>query len=49
MEKSISLTDAEWSVMECLWSRAPRTGRELTEDREVRHSLRNTRKRVLRV
>lgn len=32
MEKSISLTDAEWSVMECLWSRAPRTGRELTEE-----------------
>ncbi len=32
MEKSISLTEAEWSVMECLWGRAPRTGRELTEE-----------------
>ena len=32
MDKSISLTDAEWSVMECLWGRAPRTGRELTEE-----------------
>ena len=32
MEKNISLTDAEWSVMECLWGRAPQTGRELTEE-----------------
>jgi BlaI family penicillinase repressor len=32
MEKRhISLTDAEWNVMECLWERSPRTGRELTE------------------
>ena len=30
-EKNISLTAAEWSVMECLWEAAPRTGRELTE------------------
>ena len=30
-EKRLSLTDAEWSVMECLWDRSPRTGRELTE------------------
>ena len=30
-EKRLSLTDAEWSVMECLWEAAPRTGRELTE------------------
>ena len=22
-KKSIALTDAEWSVMECLWTRAP--------------------------
>lgn len=27
----IDLTDAEWHVMECLWDKAPRTGRELTE------------------
>ena len=25
---SISLTEAEWTVMECLWERSPRTGRE---------------------
>ena len=32
MEKeNIALTSAEWSVMECLWERSPRTGRELTE------------------
>ena len=31
MGKNINLTGAEWSVMECLWERAPRTGRELTE------------------
>ncbi len=32
MEKeNIALTSAEWSVMECLWEHAPRTGRELTE------------------
>ena len=27
-EKRITLTDAEWAVMECLWEKAPRTGRE---------------------
>lgn len=27
----INLTAAEWSVMECLWERAPLTGREVTE------------------
>lgn len=27
-EKHISLTEAEWTVMECLWEKAPRTGRE---------------------
>ena len=26
-----SLTPAEWNVMECLWERAPRTGREAIE------------------
>lgn len=29
--QSVNLTTAEWSVMECLWERAPLTGRELTE------------------
>jgi BlaI family penicillinase repressor len=29
--KRINLTDAEWNVMECLWEKSPRTGRELTE------------------
>lgn len=24
----ITLTEAEWSVMECLWEKSPRTGRE---------------------
>ena len=27
-EKHISLTEAEWAVMECLWEKSPRTGRE---------------------
>lgn len=26
--KKLSLTEAEWEVMECLWENAPRTGRE---------------------
>ena len=26
--KHISLTEAEWTVMECLWEHSPRTGRE---------------------
>jgi len=30
-EKRINLTEAEWSVMECLWERSPRTGREVTQ------------------
>ena len=25
------LAPAEWNIMECLWERAPQTGRELTE------------------
>ena len=33
MEKeNITLSAAEWKVMECLWEHAPRTGRELTEE-----------------
>lgn len=27
-EKPITLTEAEWAVMECLWEKSPRTGRE---------------------
>ena len=29
--KHISLTEAEWAVMECLWEESPRTGRETVE------------------
>ena len=29
--KHIALTEAEWSVMECLWDFSPRTGREVTD------------------
>ena len=27
-DKQICLTEAEWTVMECLWEKSPRTGRE---------------------
>ena len=30
-ERNISLTPAEWNLMECLWESAPRTGRETVE------------------
>ena len=30
-EHSMSLTSAEWRVMECLWERSPLTGRDVTE------------------
>ena len=30
-EKHIALTEAEWAVMECLWEKSPRTGRETVE------------------
>lgn len=29
-QQHIGLTAAEWRVMECLWERAPQTGREMT-------------------
>lgn len=29
--KSMPLTPTEWKIMECLWTRSPRTGREATE------------------
>lgn len=34
--KHVNLTPAEWSVMECLWEKAPRTGREATQWLEER-------------
>lgn len=27
-DKNLTLTEAEWAVMECLWEKSPRTGRE---------------------
>ena len=27
-DKNLTLTEAEWMVMECLWEKSPRTGRE---------------------
>jgi BlaI family penicillinase repressor len=30
-EQNISLTNTEWSLMECLWDASPRTGREATD------------------
>ena len=36
VESSISLTQAEWSVMECLWEAGPLTGREVTARMEAR-------------
>ena len=35
-EKRISLTQAEWSVMECLWEAEPLTGREVTHQMKQR-------------
>lgn len=31
---SIHLTQAEWSVMECLWEHSPQTGREVIQQME---------------
>ena len=36
MNQHMNLTPAEWRVMECLWEKAPRTGRETTEWLEER-------------
>ena len=35
-EKQIGLTQAEWSVMECLWEAGPLTGREVVQQMEKR-------------
>ena len=32
--EQINLTPAEWRIMECLWERAPQTGREVTQSME---------------
>ena len=40
MDNSINLTAAEWSVMECLWERSPRSGRELTEEMHPNPTIR---------
>lgn len=32
----VSLTSAEWNLMECLWEASPRTGREAVEDLKKR-------------
>lgn len=34
MDGNISFTQAEWSVMECLWENSPLTGREVTQRME---------------
>lgn len=33
-KEHINLTEAEWNIMECLWGRSPRTGREVTQEME---------------
>lgn len=35
-KQNFSLTTAEWNVMECLWEKSPRTGREATQWLEER-------------
>lgn len=35
-EQNISLTSTEWNLMECLWDKSPRTGREATDDMQAR-------------
>ena len=36
MNDKINLTEAEWVVMECLWENASMSGREVTEEMEIR-------------
>lgn len=35
-EKNTNLTQAEWSVMECLWEKGGLTGREVTQEMAAR-------------
>jgi BlaI family penicillinase repressor len=30
-KQNVSLTNAEWNLMECLWDESPRTGRQATD------------------
>ncbi len=30
-DRNVTLTEAEWTVMECLWEKSPRTGRETVD------------------
>lgn len=34
--QNITLTPTEWHLMECLWEKSPRTGREAVDDLQVR-------------
>lgn len=36
--KTPGLTGAEWNLMECLWEKSPRTGREVVEDMQLRQN-----------
>ncbi len=40
--RNINLTEAEWSVMECLWECSPRTGREITNYLEEKEGWRRS-------
>lgn len=40
--QKINFTEAEWKVMECLWEKSPRTGREITERLEERTGWRRS-------
>lgn len=35
-DNGTALTPTEWQLMECLWERSPRTGREAADDLRVR-------------
>ena len=35
-KENITLTPTEWHLMECLWEKSPRTGREAVEDLQER-------------
>lgn len=35
-ENGVGLTHGEWNLMECLWEKAPRTGREAVEELKAR-------------
>ena len=35
---TLGLTSAEWHLLECLWEKSPRTGREVVEDMKLRQN-----------